>query len=211
MPGHNGGANWGSSAVDPLHQRFFVVSKQMPTYDKLTLDKRPSALAAMPNGGGDVLPYKSPVNFMIQSDSLSAIGPPWSLITAYDMNTGNIIWQVPDGEVTSLAQKGITGTGSHAPRGGPVATGGGLVFVGTSSDRKFRARDAATGKVLWEHALPAASEGVPAVYEVGGREFIVIAVGGNGLFASDFGNGKPGPNQYIAFALPAGVKSGGHQ
>ena len=211
MPGHNGGANWGSSAVDPLHQRFFVVSKQMPTYDKLTLDKRPSALAAMPNGGGDVLPYKSPVNFMIQSNSLSALGPPWSLITAYDMNTGNIIWQVPDGEVTSLAQKGITGTGSHAPRGGPVATGGGLVFVGTSSDRKFRARDAATGKVLWEHALPAASEGVPAVYEVGGREFIVIAVGGNGLFASDFGNGKPGPNQYIAFALPAGVKSGGHQ
>jgi quinoprotein glucose dehydrogenase len=85
------------------------------------------------------------------------------------------------------------------------------VFVGTSSDRKLRARDAATGKVLWEYNLPAASEGVPAVYEVNGRQFVVVAVGGNGLFATDFGNGPPGPNQYIAFALPEGAKSGGNQ
>ena len=209
MPGHNGGANWGSSAVDPAHGRFFVVAKSLPTFDKLTLDKRESALAAMPNSGGDVRPYQSPVNFMMQSNSLSAIGPPWSTITAYDMNDGRILWQLPDGDVTSLAQQGITGTGSHDPRGGPVATGGGLLFVGTSSDRKFRARDANTGAVLWEYDLPAASEGVPAVYQAGGRQFVVIPVGGNGAFAGDFGMAKPGPNQYMAFALPQGTQTGG--
>ena len=89
-----------------------------------------------------------------------------------------------------------------APRGGPVATAGGLVFVGTSSDRKIRARDADTGKVLWEYELPAATEGVPAVYQAGGREYLVIGVGGDGLFAPKLGQSAPGPSQYMAFALP---------
>ncbi|MGI4880557.1 MAG: pyrroloquinoline quinone-dependent dehydrogenase [Janthinobacterium lividum] len=211
MPGHNGGANWGTSAVDPVHQRFFVMAKQLPTFDKLTLDNRETAMAAMPNSGGDVRPYRSAVNFMLQSNSLPAMGPPYSLITAYDMNTGNIIWQVPDGEVASLEKQGITGVGSHAPRGGPVATGGDLVFIGTSSDRKFRARDAETGKILWQYDLPAATEGVPAVYEAGGRQFVVIAVGGEGLFSNGFGMPAAGPNQYIAFALPDGTGKGGGQ
>jgi quinoprotein glucose dehydrogenase len=203
LPGHNGGANWGSSAVDPVKHRFFVVSKQMPTFDKLVLDTRPEAQAAMPNGGGDVKPYKSNVDFMLQSNGLPAINPPWSLITAYDMNTGKKIWSLPNGEVMMLAEKGIHDTGSTAPRGGPVATAGGLVFVGTSSDRKVRARDAATGKVLWENQLDAASEGVPAVYEAGGKEYVVFAVGGDGLFPPKLGQPKPGANRYVAFALPS--------
>ncbi|HTM94436.1 MAG TPA: pyrroloquinoline quinone-dependent dehydrogenase [Croceibacterium sp.] len=206
LPGHNGGANWGSSAVDPLHRRYFVVSKQLPTFDKLILDKRPEAQAAMPNGGGDVKPYKSNVDFMLQSNGLPAIEPPWSLITAYDMDTGKKIWSLPNGEVTKLVEQGVRDTGSTAPRGGPVATAGGLVFVGTSSDRKFRARDAATGKVLWEFSLPAASEGIPAVYEAGGRQYVVIPVGGDGLFAPKLGQTAPGPSQYMAFALPQSAR-----
>jgi quinoprotein glucose dehydrogenase len=203
VPGHNGGAEWGSTAVDPAHQRLFVAARNLPTYDKLSLDTK-EPVANMPNGGGDVQPYKAPVDFMLQSNSLSAMGPPWSTLTAYDMNTGAIIWQVPDGEVTPLAEKGITGVGSHVPRGGTIATAGGLVFNGTSSDRKFRARDAATGKVVWEYDLPAAQEGVPAVYEAGGRQFILVPVGGNGEFANQLGLPKPAPgsNQYMAFALP---------
>ena len=208
LPGHNGGANWGSSAVDPVKHYYFVVSKQMPTFDKLTLETDPAKLAAaeaaMPNGGGDVKPYKSNVDFMLQSNGLPAINPPWSLITGYDMDSGKKIWSLPDGEVTMLAEKGIHDTGSTAPRGGPVATGGGLVFVGTSSDRKVRARDEKTGKVLWEQQLDAASEGVPAVYEAGGKEYVVFAVGGDGLFPPKLGQPKPGPNRYVAFALPSG-------
>lgn len=206
LPGHNGGTNWGGSAVDPVEKRFFVVSKQIPTFNKLTLDKRPEALAAMPNGGGAVQPYKSAVDFMLQSNGLPAINPPWSTITAYNMESGEIIWQVPNGEVTKLVEQGIRDTGSTAPRGGPVATASGLLFVGTSSDRKFRARDAATGKVVWEFDLPAASEGVPAIYEVNGRQYIVIAVGGDGLFPPSLGQTPPGPSQYMAFALPEGTK-----
>lgn len=202
VPGHNGGANWGSSAVDPVNGRFFVVAKEMPTFAKLTLDRRPESLAAMPNGGGDVQPYKSNVDFMLQSNGLPSIAPPWSTITAYDMNTGNKLWALPNGEVTKLVEQGIRDTGGTAPRGGPVATAGGLVFVGTSSDRKFRARDSATGKVLWEFSLPAASEGIPAIYEAGGRQYIVIPVGGDGLFAPKLGQDPPGPSQYMAFALP---------
>lgn len=210
MPGHNGGANWGTTATDPVHGRLFVMAKQLPVLNILSLDKNPERLAraqaAMPNGGGDVQPYKGPADFMLQSNSLSAINPPWSTITAYDMNTGAIMWQVPDGDVAPLAALNIKDTGSHAPRGSPVVTAGGLLFAATSSDRKFRARDVETGKVVWEYDLPAASEGVPAVYETGGRQFIVIPVGGNGLFTNGFGQPKPGPNQYIAFALPQGAK-----
>ncbi len=202
MPGNNGGGNWGTAAVDPLHQRYFVVSKSVPMVIKMTLDDRPQSLKEMPNAGGDVKPYRSPVDFMLQSNGLSAIGPPWSTLTAYEMNTGRMMWQVPDGDMMTLADKGITGTGSHFPRGGPVATATGLLFTGTSSDWKFRARDQVTGKVLWSFDLPAATEGVPAIYEAGGRQFIVIPVGGNGEFANQLGMPKPGPNQYMAFALP---------
>jgi quinoprotein glucose dehydrogenase len=202
MPGHNGGADWGSVSADPQNQRVFVVAKSVPVLDKLSLDTRPQALASMPNGGGDVQPYKAPVDFLLQSNSLSAIGPPWSTITAYDMNDGRMLWQVPDGEVMTLAAQGIKDTGSQFPRGGPVATAGGLLFVGTSSDRKLRARDQATGNVLWSYDLPSATEGVPAVYEAGGREFVVIPVGGNGEFAGKLGLPPAGANEYVAFALP---------
>ena len=117
------------------------------------------------------------------------------------------MWRVPNGEVTGLLRQGKSGLGAVAPRGGPVVTGGGLVFVGTSSDRKFRAYDQDDGKVLWEADLPAASEGVPAIYEARGRQYIVIPVGGDGyLTRPNIPTDPPipprGPGEYRAFALP---------
>jgi len=157
----------------------------------------PPPAAPPPNAGPDFIAYTSPYDFLLQSNGLSAIGPPWSNITAYDLNKGTILWQIPNGEFPGLAP------GSHAPRGGPVVTAGGLIFVGTSTDRKLRAYDQDTGKVLWEREVPAASEGVPAVYEVNGRQFIAIAVGGPGLFPPRVGDPPPpGPSQYMVFALP---------
>jgi glucose dehydrogenase len=217
LPGHNGGANWGSSAVDPKNGRLFVVSKELPTYVKLRVpEPQPGAGGAAaaqppgapprpapqppPNAGEGFVAYVAPVDFMLQqSTGLSALGPPWSQLTAYDLNKGTIMWQIPNGEVSKIAP--ITGTGSHAPRGGVVATGAGLLFVGTSSDRKFRAYDADTGKVLWAFDLPAAQEGVPAVYSVGGKQFVAIAVGGNGLFSQNMQLPEAGPGQYMVFAL----------
>jgi quinoprotein glucose dehydrogenase len=214
MPGHNGGANWGSSAVDPRRGRLFVVSKELPTTANLRAPDtvppsspatggaaRPAPLPP-PNASLDFIPYTVPADFMLQeSNGLSAIGPPWSQITAYDLNAGTILWQVPDGDVASLAARGSVGSGSHAPRGGVVATASGLLFIGTSSDRKFRAYDADTGRVLWSYDLQAATEGVPAVYAVGGKQYVAIAVGGNGLFGQGLGAAEPGPSQYMVFTL----------
>jgi len=202
MPGHNGGTSWGETAVDPLHQRFFVVSREIPVLNTLLPDSRPDVAANMPNGGPGIEPFNTPYNFLMQSNGMVAIKPPFSFLTAYDMNTGKIMYRIPNGESGVLQQQGITGAGSQAPRGGPVATAGGLLFVGTSGDRTFRARDAATGRVLWEYKLDAATEGVPAVYELGGRQYVTIPVGGEGLFAQK-GAPAPGANRYVTFALPA--------
>lgn len=207
MPGHNGGTNWGGVAADPARQRIYVVSRELPLLLNLNPDRRAEAKAAMPNGeGDDIMPYRWPTNFLLQSNGMVAIKPPFSYLTAYDMNTGNKLYEIPNGEVMTLERQGITGVGAQAPRGGPVATAGGLLFVGTATDRKFRARDADTGRVLWEYELPAATEGVPAVYEVDGREYITIPVGGVGHFAGGLGLPEPGPSQYMTFALPAGAK-----
>jgi quinoprotein glucose dehydrogenase len=164
--------------------------------------------------------------------SMSAIGPPWSEITAYDLNTGDIKWQVPAGQVNAPPELGIPpNTGSHFPRSGPLVTAGGLLFLATGSDRRFRAYDRDTGREVWSRELPAASEGMPATYEVGGRQYIVVPVAaGTGQFAARFGGAgpsggaaPPGPppeaqgraggrgrggapalaGQYMVFALPA--------
>ncbi len=201
LPGHNGGANWGGTAVDPDNGLLYVMSKELPTTANLAVPEQPSR-ELIPNADDDFVPYRAPVDFMIQSNGLSAIGPPWSNITAYDLNKGEIIWQVPNGNVAALEKYGITGTGSHAPRGGLVATASGLIFVSTSSDRKFRARDARDGSVIWEHSLPAASEGVPAVFAADGRQFIAIAVGGTGMFSQGLEQDEVGAGHYRVFALP---------
>ncbi len=202
MPGHNGGTNWGGSAVDPLNGRMYIASKAFPTTAHLMEPGDAPGQVDVPNAGAGFVPYSVPIDFMLQSNGLSAIGPPWSRITAYDLNRGTILWQIPNGDVAQLRDQGITGTGSHAPRSGPVVTGGGLIFMATSSDRMLRARDVDDGSVLWEYSLPAGSEGVPAVYSAAGRQFIALPVGGNGIFNWGLDLPDPGPGQYMVFALP---------
>lgn len=110
---------------------------------------------------------------MFTSTGLPAISPPWTTLTAYDLNLGTIQWKVPLGEVPELAARGIHNTGSHFPKVGPVVTAGGLIFAGTR-DRKFRALDTRNGSVLWETGLNAGLEGMPAVYELHGHEYIAV-------------------------------------
>ena len=163
----------------------------MPAFPKLTQDeieqplvvlgppgKSDSAICscANPTAGAQIestLQYKSSFGFMFTSSGLPAIAPPWTTLTAYDLNQGTIEWQVPLGEVPELAAKGIHNTGSHFPKVAPVVTAGGLIFAGTR-DRKFRALDTRDGKVLWESELNAGLEGMPAVYELDGHEYIAV-------------------------------------
>jgi quinoprotein glucose dehydrogenase len=125
-----------------------------------------------------------------------AVKPPWGTLNAIDLNTGNYVWRIPLGDYPALAAQGVRNTGSEN-YGGPVVTAGGLLFIGaTAFDRKFRAFDAATGKLLWEATLPFAGGATPATYEVNGRQYVVIAAAGGGLA------GVPTGGIYVAFALP---------
>jgi quinoprotein glucose dehydrogenase len=99
--------------------------------------------------------------------------PPWSTLTAYDLNKGTIAWGVPVGEVPELAARGITGTGSGAPRGA-VVTAAGLIFTGTP-DNTFRVFDKDTGRELWSKKLPINPLSVAATYQIAGRQYVVIA------------------------------------
>jgi quinoprotein glucose dehydrogenase len=134
----------------------------------------------------------------------NAFSPPWSSIVAYDLNSGTILWRRPIGTTPGLAAKGITDTGSNAfIRNGPVVTAGGLLFIGTGPDRMVHALDKDTGKTLWETEIDANPDGIPAVYEVGGRQYIAFyaAVGGE-KDSFSFKAGKPGTQGYYVFALP---------
>lgn len=204
MPSENGGSNFGMVSVDPVNKRLFIVVRNYPSLLRHIPNDTPEARAGMPNSEiPDVMPYSAPFDFMIQSNGMVPISPPWSTITSYDMQSGNMLYQVPNGDLWPLAQQGITGTGAQATRGGPTATAGDLLFVPTASDRKFRARDASTGQILWEYDLPAAGEGTPAIYEADGRQFVVIPVGWDGQFQQGLGI-PPAPEtmRYVAFALP---------
>jgi quinoprotein glucose dehydrogenase len=119
--------------------------------------------------------YWTGYGYMNSSEGLPAIKPPWSTLTAYDLNQGIIKWQIPYGGVPQMMAKGIYDTGSYWPRGGVAVTAGGLIFAPTKSDYTFRAYDKDTGKELWKTELPATPEGIPAVYEVDGREYVVMS------------------------------------
>ncbi|HXS95563.1 MAG TPA: PQQ-binding-like beta-propeller repeat protein [Candidatus Limnocylindrales bacterium] len=135
------------------------------------------------------------------------IKPPWSSITAYDLNTGKIKWQAPYGDVPQAGPSDKM-RGNVFPKSGMVITAGGLVLF-AGNDSKLYALDKETGKLIFAKDLPNGSLGVPAVYEVNGREFVLFAVsGGNGYppgaYVPAGGITPPATSKsYIAFALPA--------
>jgi len=127
-------------------------------------------------------------------DGYPAIAPPWGTLSAINLNTGEYAWQIPFGEWPDLVAKGIKNTGSEN-YGGAVVTKGGLLFIGaTNVDRKFRAFDKTTGRLLWEAELPAAGNATPSTYMVNGRQYVVIAAGGGKW-------GNPSGGAYVAYAL----------
>ena len=151
--------------------------------------------AALP--GESYLKYRSDgYNKFLDPDGYPAVKPPWGTLNAINLSTGDLVWSIPFGEFPELAAKGVRNTGSEN-YGGSVVTAGGVLFIAaTNHDNKFHVFDKATGKLLWQTQLPAAGNATPAVYEVHGREFVVIAAGG-GKSGS-----RPG-GTYCAFALPS--------
>jgi len=124
-----------------------------------------------------------------------AISPPWGTLNAIDLVKGDIVWKVPLGEYPELVKKGIRNTGTPN-YGGAVATAGGVIFIAATADEKIRAFEKATGRVLWEHQLPAGGYATPSIYMIDGRQYVAIAAGGSGKNATKSGD------SIIAFALP---------
>jgi quinoprotein glucose dehydrogenase len=186
-PGFSGGAEWGGMSADP--NGVLYVNSEDVVWSTAVIDQ--------PAPG----PGKSPMHFsgyhkFYDQDGYPATAPPWGTLNAIDMNTGQYLWKIPLGEYPELAAKGLKNTGTEN-YGGPVTTASGLLFIGaTIFDRKFRAFDSATGRLLWEGALPYGGIATPATYMAGGRQYVVIAASG--------GRDRKGPQgaAYVAFALP---------
>ena len=128
------------------------------------------------------------------SSGSPAIKPPWGTLSAIDLNSGEYRWRIPLGEFAALTARGIPVTGTEQ-YGGPIATGGGLVFIAATQDAKFRAFDKRTGRLLWETTLPAPGYATPSTFAVRGRQFVVVAAGGGKL-------GSKSSDTYVAFTLP---------
>lgn len=132
-------------------------------------------------------------NKFLSPEGYPAISPPWGTLNAINLSTGELVWKIPLGEYEALKVKGIPATGTEN-YGGPVVTAGGIVFIAAARDGKLRAFNKFSGKLLWEYNLPAPGFATPSVYELNGKQYIVIACGGGKL-------GTKSSDQYVAFAL----------
>jgi quinoprotein glucose dehydrogenase len=216
MP-HNGGSVWGGSAADPRKGIVFVnvseggsigwIEKRDPKgdYGRGTEGSAQQYDRGSLTGPGAYSGFTASFKTADgQTLSLPCFKPPWGRLIAVDGNTGEFRWAVPLGTTEGLPE-GKQNTGSNNT-GGPTVTAGGLVFMGGTSDRFFRAFDAANGRVLWQTRMDYAPMTIPVVYRgKDGREYVAVVAVGAGLG----GPGARGPdgrplNQeaLVAYALP---------
>jgi quinoprotein glucose dehydrogenase len=123
--------------------------------------------------------------------------PPWGALTAIDLASGDVRWEVPLGVSPEVADRPEAQAWGSVNLGGALMTAGGLIFIGAARDTTFRAFDVATGKVVWSAPLPASAQATPMTYRArNGKQFIVIAAGGHSALRTKMGD------YVVAFALP---------
>jgi quinoprotein glucose dehydrogenase len=133
------------------------------------------------------------------------MSPVWSSIVAYDLNKGAIKWRIPIGQDIRIAKKGGANTGVPigTQRKGMIVTSTGILFA-TSKGGMLYAIDTENGKILWTAALPRETQGLPAMYEVKGRQYIVVSATAPFTDESEDRSKLPGilPASYVVYALP---------
>ena len=201
MPGNHGGSNWGSTAANPADGSVYVIGFNVPAIIRLL--KAGEVRAGRRGGAPDVV---TEGRYVTDGFGLypTIVNPPYTTLTAYDLNKGTIKWQIGLGDDLRLVGQGVTGTGTAATiKGGIIATVTGLLFV-TAADRKVHVYDSTSGKQLSEFQLGGMTSGAPSMYELRGRQYLLVSASAAG------GRGGPeanlpaldGPTGIVAYALP---------
>lgn len=200
-PGTIGGTEWGGGAVDPKQQIFVVNSSSAVQIYKLIPREEYNRVTALPGSetGGYFPMTGSPYGIQLTT-FLNPIGmpcwkPPYGTIAAYDLKTGERLWNKPFGQVQQWGFYMPNSWGSITI-GGPVITASGLIFIGGSMDSRVRALDLKTGEVLWQALVSAPAVSLPAIYEYKGKQYVTFAAGGNSILTPRVSD------EIVTFALP---------
>jgi len=206
FPGSVGGANWGGGAADPRTGYVFV-----NTMDEASIGwvEKKADGARVPYDRNSIVGATSRFQWSAgdgRGGNIARAGehgwpcqkPPWGQLIAVDANTGDFAWKVPLG-ITDELPAGKQATG-RLNMGGPMVTAGGLVFIGASNDRRFRAFDSKSGKVLWETKLDMSAHSVPITFQgKNGKQYVAVSAAG----ASALDDPVPGnKDALVVFGLP---------
>jgi quinoprotein glucose dehydrogenase len=199
-PPTTGGAEWGGGAVDPASGTFVVNYSSVVQIYRLIPRAEYRHEASGGNEAGGYFPQTGAPYGLELTTFLNPIGmpcwkPPYGSIAAYDLRTGDLLWDVPFGQVQKWGFYMPPSWGS-VTIGGPVVTASGLVFIGASMDSRVRALDLKSGKELWKAVVGAPAVALPAVYEYKGKQYVVFVAGGNSILSPKVSD------EVAAFALP---------
>jgi quinoprotein glucose dehydrogenase len=204
IPSNVGGAHWGGLAFDRMRSIAVIpVNRLASMVQLIPVDQLDTAEVRRTSSRlGDEYtrmhgtPYVMRRRIITAESGLPCSPPPWGAVVAIDLKTGKKLWESTLGDAGGLDPrlKGKFPVPTGLPNlGGPIVTAGGLVFIGAAMDHFIRAFDIESGRLLWEGELPAGARATPMTYVAGGRQFVVIAAGGN----EDWGKG----DSIVAFAL----------
>jgi quinoprotein glucose dehydrogenase len=198
VPGNIGGLHWGGVAFDPKHGLLIAPANHLAADDTLVPREKfqsyrkqhPDQETTAQSG----TPFAMSRKFLRAPSGLPCNPPPFGDLTAVDVNTGEVRWKVPLGK---LPMPGALPEWGSLNLGGPLVTGGGLLFIGATFDPVMRAFDVESGKELWQGTLPTSARAVPMTFTgPSGKQYVVIAAGGH---SEEFGKFD---NAIVAFALP---------
>lgn len=200
FPFTGGGVNWGGVAIDPRDVVYVNTSRMAHAITLIPRADFAAARAAAPDK--EVSPQRGAPFGMRRDVVLSPFGapcnpPPWGTLAALDLRSKRIVWEVPLGTTEESLPMGVALSLGMPGFGGPLATAGGVLFIGAAMDRYLRAFDMQSGAELWRGRLPAPGMATPMTYEWQGRQYVVIAAGGHGQA------GTVTSDAVVAFSLPA--------
>ncbi|MDO5704913.1 MAG: pyrroloquinoline quinone-dependent dehydrogenase [Paracoccus sp. (in: a-proteobacteria)] len=208
FPGTVGGMNWGGLGYD--RDRNILITNHSRLPNKVVMHPR-DEVDDLPVGMGGARPdqaiaphYFSPWGvdrpMWLSPLSVPCIAPPWGILAATDMDSGELLWSKPIGTGFDIGPLGLP-TFLKIPMGTPnlggsVVTASGLTFIAAAQDNWLRAFETATGRLLWQGRLPAGGQASPMSYVAEGRQYVVIAATGHGQLQTEIGD------HIVAFALP---------